>query len=90
VSGPRAPWWCARVCPGKSAEQNSTAWSHAAMPWANFGPHSRVSSGLSDNGGCLPSDDLKRLIEEALEAVSGVADMDNQVRVTWPGPSWGD
>jgi osmotically-inducible protein OsmY len=36
--------------------------------------------------GCLPSHYLKQLLQEALKAVPGVAAIDNQVNVTWPGP----
>jgi osmotically-inducible protein OsmY len=36
--------------------------------------------------GCLPSHYLKQLLQEALKAVPGVANIDNQVNVTWPAP----
>jgi hypothetical protein len=33
--------------------------------------------------GCLPSHYLKQLLQEALKALPGVANIDNQVVVTW-------
>ena len=35
--------------------------------------------------GCLPSHYLKQLLQEALKAVPGVDNVDNQVHVAWPG-----
>ena len=35
--------------------------------------------------GCLPSHYLKQLLQEALKALPGLVNIDNQVHVMWPG-----